>query len=98
MNIPNKLKVAGMTYKVIKNYKFVEANLMGQCVHTQNLIKLGKYDTHQQEYNQQKKEECFMHEILHTIDNVYNENKSDESTIDRLSQGLYQVLNDNKIF
>ena len=95
MKIPEKLKVGGMHYKIIDNYKFKETELMGQAVHSQNEIRLSSKDTYNQEYPQQKKEECFVHEMLHAIDNVYNNSDTEEKVIHRLSQGLYQVLQDN---
>ena len=70
---------------------------MGQAVHNQNIIRLGKLDPQGQEYHIQKIEECFIHEMLHAIDCIYNSNKMEEDVINRLSQGLYQVLKDNKL-
>lgn len=99
MRIPKKLKVGGMEYKVIQGYIFKEVDLMGQAAHNQNEIRLADKEPHNsQTYNIQKKEECFIHEMLHAIDCVYNNNATDEKTVDRLSQGIYQVLKDNKLF
>lgn len=98
MRIPKKLKVGGMEYKVIDNYIFKESELMGQAMHSQNEIRLASHDQHNQKYDTQKKEECFVHEMLHAIDNVYNNNDTEEKVINRFAQGLYQVMKDNRLF
>ena len=50
-------------------------------------------------FNHDRKLQIFIHELLHAIDYVYNANKfKDDDTIERLSQGLYQVLKDNKLY
>lgn len=97
MNIPNKVKVAGITYKVIKNHPFNGESYAGQAVHTEAEIRLGER-VDGKKYDKQKIEETFIHEILHCIDSVYNSQGLDEGTIDRLSQGVYQVFKDNSIF
>ncbi len=98
MKIPNQVKVGGMKYKVLKKYKFIETELAGQTIHTQNEIKLNYFNMNNQRFNQQKIDECFIHEIIHAIDCVYNGDKLQEEVVDRLSQGIYQVFTDNKIF
>lgn len=97
MNIPDKVKVAGITYKVIKNHPFNGESFSGQAVHTTAEIRLGG-QFGGKKYDKQKIEEAFIHEILHCIDSVYNSQGLNEETIDRLSQGIYQTFKDNKIF
>ncbi len=36
-----------------------------------------------------------MHEIVHCVDVNYNRHSLSEEAVDRLSEGLYQVLKDN---
>ena len=98
MKILNKVKVGGIFYKVIQNYIFKETELMGQAEHRETEIRISSKTPNNTCYSRQKIEECFLHEILHCVDNIYNCQKLDEDTITRLSQGLYQVFNDNKIF
>ena len=86
-----------MTYKVIKNHTFKESELMGQAIHSQNSIKLSERDSQGNKYPQERKEECFMHELIHAVDCVYNNNELEEKQVHRLSQGMYQVLKDNKL-
>ena len=97
MKIPKTLKVGGFNYKVIQGYKFKEKELAGQADHRSLEIRLSSIDPGGNKYAQAKIEECFLHELLHAVDCVYNCNKLDEDTVDRLSNGLYQVLKDNKI-
>ena len=98
MKIPKKIKVGGLEYKVLQGYAFKETELMGQVSHSQTEIRLNNIDPYGVQYPNQKKEECFVHEIIHAIDSVYNNNSLEEKTVDRLSQGLYQVLKDNKLY
>lgn len=46
----------------------------------------------------EKLDEIFLHEVLHRINDVYNTEKLNEETIIRISEGLMQVLKDNKLF
>jgi len=88
MKIPKKVKVGGLTYKVLLNYKFKEReDLRGQCDNTSQEIRLAG------NICQEGIEQTFMHELLHAIDNVYNAYKLDDDTVERISQGLYQTLN-----
>ena len=100
MNIPKTLKVGGIVYKVIKKKMLDkgETKFSGVARHRQAEIKIALYDNEGEPYDKQKFEECFMHELLHCVDDIYNNQKLKEDTIDRLSQGLYQVLKDNKLF
>jgi hypothetical protein len=98
MKIPNKLKVGGHTYTILKNYHFKErGDLLGQADHTLLEIRLAKYEGGGNKISSTKREEVFIHEILHTINEVYNSGKLEEETIQRLSYGLHQVLKDNKL-
>ena len=99
MKIPDKLKVGGITYKVIKKntFKGKDNEFSGLANHKQTTIEIAL--THEDEpYDTQKIEECFIHEILHCIDSVYNNQALEEAVINRLSQGLYQVLKDNNLY
>lgn len=98
MNIPKTLKVGGITYKIEKKriLSKEDAKFSAVAKHRQALIKIAlNYEG--EAYDIQKIEECFIHEVLHCIDSVYNNQKLDEDTIDRISQGLYQVLKDNRM-
>lgn len=93
MKIPKTLKVGGHKYKVIKNHKFTKKeNLVGQARHMDLEIRL------QRGVNKRKREEIFLHEVLHCVDNIYNHQRMNERALGNISEGLYQVLTDNKIF
>jgi len=95
MKIPDKIRVAGHTYKIVWDDKYLtNEGYVGLSVHNKLLIYLCK------KYRGEKLsksiiEETFLHEILHTIDANYNNHSLSEETVDRLSEGLYQVLKDN---
>ena len=95
MKIPDKIKVAGHTYKVVwDDGKLSNEGFAGLACHNELIIYLCKI------YRGEKLaksiiEEIVLHEIIHTIDVNYNNHSLDEKTVDRLSEGLYQVLHDN---
>ena len=96
MRIPKTLKVGGIDYKVIKRKILVgEARkFFAVAKHRQATIEIAS--TYNEEaYSTQKIEECFIHELVHCVDEIYNNQKLDEPTVERLSQGIYQTLKDN---
>jgi len=98
MKIPKQIKVGGHTYKVIFPYRFKErTDIYGQCDDALKNIKISQDDGNGNPLSVSQKEQIFIHEVLHAVDWVYNAHKMDEETVQRLSEGLYQVLNDNKM-
>ena len=96
MKIPSKIKVAGHYYKVKWDSKGLsEKHLIGSGNNDFKEIRLCKYYKSKRARAKSEIEETFMHEILHTIDKHYNNDSLPEKVIDRLSNGLYQVLKDN---
>ena len=95
MKIPDKIKVAGHEYKIIWDDKYLtNEGYVGLSIHNQLLIYMCK------RYRGKKLsktviEETLLHEILHCVDTMYNNHSLGEETVDRLSEGLYQVLRDN---
>ena len=95
MKIPNKIKVAGKVYKVVWDDEFLSnQSYMGLACHRELTIYLCK------KYRGDKLaksviEETLLHEIIHAVDINYNNHSLNEDTVDRLSEGLYQVLKDN---
>jgi len=94
MKIPNKIKIGGFYYKVEKrksNDKEKNSNNWGITYHSDKLILIDK------DINEQQQIQTFFHEILHCIDVIYNSRQLTEESIERLSQGIYQVLKDNRL-
>ena len=95
MKIPDKVKVGGHYYKVIWDDKRLsDEGFIGLACHNALIIYLCKI------YRGEKLaksiiEENLIHEIIHTVDVNYNNHSLDEDTINRLSEGIYQVLKDN---
>jgi hypothetical protein len=99
MIIPKKVKVCGLVYNVEENAKASSsADVYGITDHYKQSIILDP------RVSQEKKEQTFVHEVLHAIwDSVglnsrYNDHKQQEEIVDALSNGLYQVFKENKLF
>jgi len=95
MKIPDKVKVAGHVYNMVWDDEFLSnKSFTGLACHRELIIYLCK------KYRGDKLsksiiEETLLHEIIHTVDVVYNNHSLTEDSVDRLSEGLYQVLKDN---
>lgn len=97
MKIPNEIKVCGHNYKVFFDDKYLsKQNLFGQCDFVTQKIRLAK---HAYKRPRAKSDICrtFIHEIIHAIDGHYNNYSLTDKEVDRLSNGLYQVLKENKL-
>lgn len=95
MKIPNKVKINGIDYEV-KKIKIGEVPPLmknhadGQTSYSECIIYLDN------ELNEQRMFQIFLHEIIHTIEWANNLDSS-EDYIQSMSSGLYQVLKDNKL-
>ena len=106
MKIPELIKVGGMLIKIFyptepvifKNEKGEDTQADGKILISMGEMHIaGKNVKENNVYTKDYIGQVFMHEILHAIDYVYNSDHLSEDEIERLSQGLYQVLKDNKI-
>ncbi|HAM79593.1 ImmA/IrrE family metallo-endopeptidase [Ornithinibacillus bavariensis] len=90
--IPNQVKVAGIEYNVTEiegiNDRF---NTLGQINYHIGLIELDS------QLNQTRKEQVFVHEILHACFFEAGYEEQDEDMINRVGIVLYQVLKDNNL-
>lgn len=101
MTIPATIKIGGFQWTVEENDKVAnEGGVYGSTHHTKQRIFLEPNET------QQKKEQTFLHEVMHAIwDNSglskrYKRDKDgdiEEEIMHALSNGLYQVLKDNDL-
>ncbi|KIO60226.1 hypothetical protein B4065_0152 [Caldibacillus thermoamylovorans] len=90
--IPNKVNVAGVQYTVSEVNGLVEDyNLQGQVVYHKGTIKIDA------NMSEDKKEQTFVHELLHACFNEAGFQQQDEETILRVANVLYQVLKDNDL-
>ncbi|MGN7402752.1 ImmA/IrrE family metallo-endopeptidase [Cytobacillus praedii] len=89
--IPNKVKVAGVKYviKEIENME-IEFNQLGQILYTKGIIKIDDG------MSLERKEQVFVHELLHGIFYEAGFEEQDEDMINRVGIVLYQVLKDNR--
>lgn len=98
MNIPKKIKVAGHNYRVFfDDKKLSKEHLVGETDNDFKEIRLCKYYKSKRARVKSEIEETFLHEVLHTIDRHYNANSLSHKEIERLANGLHQVLSDNFI-
>ena len=94
LSFPATIQVGGVVYQVIYPYVFIErSDLAGQSCHRTNVIRLGyQYEKTGEVFASETIVQTFWHEVLHCIDVVYNADNLEDDTVERLSQGLYQVL------
>jgi ssRNA-specific RNase YbeY (16S rRNA maturation enzyme) len=106
MKIPESLKIGGFLIKIFypteqisfKNEKGEDALADGKLLISTGEIHIANKSTKENDiYTEDYIGEIFIHEILHAINYVYNSDSLPEDEIERLSQGLYQVLKDNHI-
>lgn len=90
--IPNKVKVAGIDYEVneVPNMED-DFNRLGQILYTKGIIKVDS------QMSPDRKEQVFVHELLHGIFYEAGIEEQDEDMINRVSIVLYQVLKDNPL-
>ena len=100
MKIPKKIKIGGFIWTIEENQDVaLEGNMFGSTHYRTQKLFLEKEST------QQKKEQCLLHEIMHAIwwqtglNERYKEKREiEEEIIQTLSNGIYQVLKDNKFY
>jgi hypothetical protein len=94
MEIPDHINILGIDVRTI----YDDATLgddMGCCDYEHALILLKSKDDNMV-ISPQKREETFLHEIIHHIDSALDL-RLKESQVRRLSVGLYQVIHDNRL-
>jgi hypothetical protein len=98
--IPSTLKIGGHNIKVIYPYNFKErSDTNGQYDKNLCEIRIAGVDTCGNTIVESELWVTLLHEILHAIDYVSGHRmfcgEDGEAKIEGLSEGLYQVLNDN---
>jgi hypothetical protein len=89
--VPNKVIVAGIEYEVREIAGMEEQfDHLGQILYTRGVIKVDS------ELSHDRKEQVFIHELLHGIFYEAGIEEQDEDVINRVSAVLYQVLKDNQ--
>ncbi|MGY6765698.1 hypothetical protein ACW73O_11745 [Faecalibacterium prausnitzii] len=88
--LPKKVNVAGVNYRVIEVPEIDDnPDVMGTCLYQKSTIKI------KSTLSDDKKEQTFVHELLHACFNEAGFNEQDEDMINRVGVMLYQVLKDN---
>lgn len=90
--VPNKVMVAGIGYDVIQVDEIDDdPSILGMCLYSKSLIKI------RANMSQDKKEQIFVHEMLHACFNEAGFDEQDEDVINRVGIVLYQVLKNNNL-
>ena len=91
MNIPEKIKVGGMTYKVVVgDFPSLAADSnAGEILYIPLEIHLRK------ELAPEFLERVFIHEVLHAIYNDLGYKEHDEKQIDEMAGALHALIKDN---
>ena len=102
MKIPKTLKIGGHEYKVLFPYNFRElSNTNGQIDPHLKEIRLCGDDGAGNKRTNSATLVTLLHEILHGIDRHTGhrifDSENGEKVIEGFSEGLYQVLKDNKL-
>ena len=96
MNIPKKIRIGSFDYNVDYTNETLILNAQ-QCyglINYENTeIKIAKNIQ-----NKQKQEQTFLHELFHGIVKEYKIDftEDEENIVDKLANGIYQILKDNK--
>ena len=90
--LPERVKVAGIAYDVIETEHMErDFNNLGQILYNRGIIKVDS------DLAQDRKEQVFVHELLHACFYEAGIEEQDEDVINRVSIVLYQLLKDNKL-
>jgi Zn-dependent peptidase ImmA (M78 family) len=95
MKIPTKIKIMGLTYDVVYiKDKMEEDAFFGRSWTEDQKIKINK------SISKDRQDKVFLHELLHMIldESSFKDEAKDEKLIDCLSNNLYTIFTDNKLF
>jgi len=99
LDLPKSLKVGGHRVKIIHPYDFPEgAGAIADYDQATNQIRIGCISHDGRYISKSYAFICFLHELLHAIDETSSHHIfiDHEDALDAVSEGLYQVLVDNK--
>lgn len=88
MNLPEKIKVAGVHYEI---ELLKDDENCGTCLFDSLIIRVDP------RLKTEKQQQVFIHEMLHAVFWEAGYQEQDEEMIDRVSRVLYQVLKDNNM-
>ena len=90
MNIPNKIKIGGKTYNVIKTKNIDLGNTYYSAEIDYRNLEIRICPN-----NKEKMEVDFLHEMFHGILDFLGYSEHDEKHVDELANTLYMVIKDN---
>jgi hypothetical protein len=99
MKIPIKVKIAGYDYRVKYPYTFKNYKLAAEVNHDKHEIMIASHSSKTEKKARSEIEQSLLHEIVHAVNTRYlpRKNRLYEGQVEQISEGLYQVLKDNKL-
>lgn len=90
--LPSEINVSGINYKVKEvDGLIVDRDFLGTVSYPKSLIKIDS------SMSSDKKEQVFVHELMHAIFYESGYDEHEEEMVNRLGITLYQVLKDNDL-
>jgi len=102
IRLPKELKIGAHNVEVVFPYKFTERyDINGDYAKAISQIRVALYDSENNKRTESEVWVTLFHEILHAIDFSSGQRmfsgEEGENRIEAISEGLYQVMNDNKL-
>jgi hypothetical protein len=94
MHIPNKVRIAGIDYKVVRKPNPVTGNQLcyGLFDSEKCVIELNS----EREMHPDRINQTFLHELLHgAIQGATDDDEGEEELVKAMAKGLYQIIKDN---
>lgn len=99
IKLPKTIKIGGRNWSVKCPHTFTDnANKWGFCDYGMQEIRLSDKCISGEKVHDEQLRLGLIHEVLHAIDYVYNNDKLEEDVVDRIGEGLLQLLQDNPEF
>ena len=98
IKLPNSIKIGGRNFTVKFPHEFRDNELQGEIRYGTQEIHIGDKDLYGKTPHKDSCKQALVHEILHGIDLVFNAHSLSHDDTTRLSEGIFQVLNDNPEF
>ena len=86
IKVPRKIQIGGHLYSIVFNDGLLDDTLTGAHNPRQNRIEISPHRP------SVKWTETLLHEIVHSVNNVYANNRLGEDDVNAVSQGLFQVF------
>ena len=99
MKIPKTVKIAGYEFKVKYPWKQKNQSWAAEIDHDQQIIRISNKRPDGKKKAVAGINETFLHELIHGVNRLYLSNRRQlkEDQVEQISEGIFQVLKDNKL-